>query len=88
MIQSSAFLSNWSLPAALFIQAQVLPSSLASIMVKMSSALAWSNVSLNSPCYRVVVIAQHVWQVFRENGRRIFGVYRIIAGVAHEDIFQ
>ncbi len=49
MIQSSAFLSNWSLPAALFIQAQVLPSSLASIMVKMSSALAWSNVSLNSP---------------------------------------
>lgn len=39
-------------------------------------------------CYRVVVIAQHVWQVFRENGRRIFGVYRIIAGVAHEDIFQ
>ena len=105
MIQSSAFLSNWSLPAALFIQAQVLPSSLSSIMVKMSSALAWSNVSLNSPeadavrfggdshffsyrCYRVVVIAQHVWQVFRENGRRVFGVYRIIAGIAHEDIFQ
>ena len=96
MIQSSAFLSNWSLPAALFIQAQVLPSSLASIMVKMSSALAWSNVSLNSPLnaepkrmrFDSVVIAQHVWQVFRENGRRIFGVYRIIAGVAHEDIFQ
>lgn len=31
------------------VEAQVLPSSLASIMVKMSSALAWSNVSLNSP---------------------------------------
>lgn len=110
MIQSSAFLSNWSLPAALFIQAQVLAVFVgidngedvecAGVVERFfeftlerraeADAVRFGGDShfFSYRCYRVVVIAQHVWQVFRENGRRIFGVYRIIAGVAHEDIFQ